>query len=84
MGFAVFQVTITERVTSDQEHHASATQRTEDAIFTPPPFQRLTGSIEQIIEDLVSCREQYGFSYIQIRDIDMEAFAPVVARLAGK
>jgi hypothetical protein len=42
------------------------------------------GSIEQIIEDMQRRREQYGFSYHVVADEDMEAFAPVVARLAGK
>jgi probable F420-dependent oxidoreductase len=42
------------------------------------------GSVEQIVEDIQRRREQYGFSYYVLADEDMETFAPVVARLAGK
>lgn len=41
-------------------------------------------STEQAIEYLQEQRRLYGFSYIQIADNQMENFAPVVARLAGK
>lgn len=41
-------------------------------------------STEQAIAYLQEQRQLYGFSYIQIADNQMENFAPVVARLAGK
>lgn len=41
----------------------------------------MVGTVEQICDDLVRRREQLGFSYIVVHDMD--AFAPVVARLAG-
>lgn len=41
----------------------------------------LVGTVDEICADLVSRRETYGFSYIVVHDMD--AFAPVVARLAG-
>jgi probable F420-dependent oxidoreductase len=44
----------------------------------------LIGSIDSICEDLERRREEYGISYICINDVYAEAFAPVVARLAGK
>ena len=47
-------------------------------------FHVLSGSTEQIAEQLLTRREHYGFSYIQVPDAHMEAFAPVVARLAGR
>jgi probable F420-dependent oxidoreductase len=43
----------------------------------------LAGSVDQIVEEISTRREQYGFSYIQVMEREMEAFAPVVARLAG-
>ncbi|MDQ3758264.1 MAG: TIGR03621 family F420-dependent LLM class oxidoreductase [Actinomycetota bacterium] len=43
----------------------------------------LVGSIDQICETLVRRREEYGFSYVVIHDGEMEAFAPIVERLAG-
>lgn len=43
----------------------------------------LVGTVDQLCDDLVRRREEYGFSYIVVHDPEMEAFAPVVARLAG-
>ena len=43
----------------------------------------LVGTVEQIVETLQQRREEYGFSYIVVHDPEMEAFAPVVAALAG-
>jgi probable F420-dependent oxidoreductase len=43
----------------------------------------LFGSAEAICEELERRRELYGFSYVTVNDIQMEEFAPVVARLAG-
>lgn len=41
----------------------------------------LVGTVDQICDDLVRRRDEFGFSYIVVHDID--AMAPVVARLAG-
>jgi probable F420-dependent oxidoreductase len=43
----------------------------------------LIGTIEQIVERLVERRERFGFSYVVVHEAEMEAFAPVVAALAG-
>jgi hypothetical protein len=43
----------------------------------------LIGTTGQIAETLVSRREEFGFSYIVVHEAEMEAFAPVVAELAG-
>ena len=43
----------------------------------------LVGTIDQIIEDLEARRERFGVSYVTVFGEDAEAFAPVVARLAG-
>ncbi len=40
------------------------------------------GTPNQIVEDMQCRREQYGFSYFVVSDTDMEAFAPIVSRLA--
>ncbi|GAC1308338.1 MAG: LLM class F420-dependent oxidoreductase [Ktedonobacteraceae bacterium] len=42
------------------------------------------GTPDQLVEDLLRRREQYGFSYFVVSDASMEAFAPVVTRLAGR
>jgi probable F420-dependent oxidoreductase len=41
------------------------------------------GTIEEICETLRQRRERYGISYLTVFERDMEAFAPVVERLAG-
>ncbi|MGI9616180.1 MAG: LLM class F420-dependent oxidoreductase [Acidimicrobiales bacterium] len=43
----------------------------------------MVGTPSQIAEDLRERREKYGFSYIVVGAEEMEAFAPVVAELAG-
>ena len=43
----------------------------------------LVGSVDQIVEGLQMRRERYGVSYIVINDDMIDAFAPVVERLAG-
>jgi probable F420-dependent oxidoreductase len=42
------------------------------------------GTVEDMCAQLVARRASLGFSYIQVADELMEAFAPVVARLAGQ
>jgi probable F420-dependent oxidoreductase len=44
----------------------------------------LVGSVEQIVEELQKRRELFGVSCIEIQEANIDAFAPVVARLAGK
>jgi probable F420-dependent oxidoreductase len=41
-------------------------------------------STEEAVADLTRQRDHYGFSYLQIQMSQMQNFAPVVARLAGK
>ncbi len=43
----------------------------------------LLGTIAEICETVRQRRERYGISYLTVFERDMEAFAPVVARLAG-
>ena len=49
-----------------------------------PPLPMLAMSTGQAITHLLEQREQYGFSYIQISQAQIENFAPIVARLTGK
>ncbi len=55
---------------------------TPEEILKSPHF--LIGSLDQVCNLLQERRERYGISHIAILDKDMEAFTPVVARLAGK
>ena len=43
----------------------------------------LVGTVDECCELLVQRREEWGVSYIALGDNEYEAFAPVVARLAG-
>ena len=53
---------------------------TEDVAGSPIA---LVGTVEQIAECLVARRERFGFSYVVVPEAELEAFAPVVAALAG-
>jgi len=44
----------------------------------------LAGTVEEICETVRQRRERYGISYLTVFDRDLEAFAPVVARLGGR
>ncbi len=43
----------------------------------------LIGSVDAICDRLIERRERFGLSYISVSDRNLDAFAPVVARLAG-
>jgi hypothetical protein len=42
------------------------------------------GSVDSIVDKLLELRERFGISYVSVFPQDTEAFAPVVARLAGR
>jgi alkanesulfonate monooxygenase SsuD/methylene tetrahydromethanopterin reductase-like flavin-dependent oxidoreductase (luciferase family) len=44
----------------------------------------LIGSVDTICDELERRRERYGISYVTVGDTAADAFAPVVARLAGR
>ncbi len=44
----------------------------------------LIGTTEQMVDDLLARRERWGISYCVVFEPFMDAFAPVIARLAGK
>jgi len=56
-----------------------------DGMLASPTF--LFGRIEQIVEDLQTRRQRFGFSYIAVGEYlqadVMERFAPAIAKLAG-
>jgi alkanesulfonate monooxygenase SsuD/methylene tetrahydromethanopterin reductase-like flavin-dependent oxidoreductase (luciferase family) len=43
----------------------------------------LVGSVDEVVEQLQKLREEYDVSYIMVIGPQIDAFAPVVARLAG-
>lgn len=52
------------------------------AVVRETPYV-LLGTVDEICETLRQRRERYGISYLTVFERDMEAFAPVVATLAG-
>lgn len=43
----------------------------------------LAGTEDEVIETLIERRQRWGLSYVVLHDADVQAFAPVVERLAG-
>ncbi len=41
------------------------------------------GSVDEVCEELVRRREEYGFSYITVGDAHLDAYLPIVERLSG-
>ena len=52
----------------------------EEALQIP---MALIGSVDEICQTLIERRQRWGFNYIVVHDAEMEAFAPVISRLAG-
>jgi probable F420-dependent oxidoreductase len=72
-------------VTDDRDAAADALSSmlgVERSFIIESPFA-LIGSTDQIIDDLRARRERWGFSYVIVGPAEIEAFAPVVATLAG-
>jgi probable F420-dependent oxidoreductase len=80
--------TICPTVEITHDRHAAADRLAADLpvsaaeVLEAPPV--LLGTIDEIVETLQQRRERYGFSYVVILEPVMEAFAPVVERLAGR
>lgn len=77
----VFVVQVTnyrEKVAAGMAPHFGLT--VEQLLASP---HCLIGNAEQISTDLLQRREQFGISYITVLKDHVDAFAPVVARLAG-
>lgn len=53
----------------------------EDVIESP---LGVAGTVASVVEQLEARRERWGFSYLVIHEPEIEAFAPVVAALAGR
>jgi alkanesulfonate monooxygenase SsuD/methylene tetrahydromethanopterin reductase-like flavin-dependent oxidoreductase (luciferase family) len=66
-----------------QGHYAQlgVTGITSDVVLANPYW--LIGSVDQVVGQVHHLRQAYGISYLMVGDYHMEAFAPVVARLAG-
>jgi probable F420-dependent oxidoreductase len=79
---------VVQQVRITDSPRAAAEELTADGWELPAdellrsPFL-LLGTVDSIVETLEERRERYGFSYVAVFEPALEAFAPVVARLAG-
>ncbi len=72
-------------VTDDRDGQVAAMAAmigVSEQMISDSPFA-LIGDVDQICDTLVTRREEYGFSYVIVGGGECDAFAPVVARLAG-
>jgi hypothetical protein len=70
---------------TNQQPPARLPQASRLRIPLPPGSIHATiGSVDHVVEELLARRARYGISYLQVFESDMEAFAPVVDRLAGQ
>lgn len=78
---AVFIVAVTDHRQGAAQGIAAKLGITPEQVLDS--LQILVGSADQIAETLLQRRERLGISYIQIGDANLEALAPVIAKLAG-
>ena len=79
----VQRVVVTDdRRQTAEELRGRWTQLTADEILQCPYV--LIGTVGQMVEDLRARLQRWGISYYVVREPDLDAFAPVVARLAGR
>ena len=76
-----FVVNVTDNRIAAAEQLASSFGFPVDDVLASPYV--LLGTRDQMIDDLRSRRERWGFSYVIVGPDDFEAFAPVVEELAG-
>ena len=81
LSVRVFMNAISDDVRGATDFIAELTQR-PTAMIAESPFA-LIGPPSKLIDDLVARRERWGFSYVLVGESELEAFAPVVAELAG-
>jgi probable F420-dependent oxidoreductase len=81
MNIRAFIVMVTEDVERALDTLAEFTGAPVDVIASSP--FALVGPPDKLIDELQERRERWGFSYVIVGQNDVDAFAPVVAALAG-
>lgn len=82
LNVRTFMVMVTDDVTHSLEAVANFAGSEPEAVNQSP--YALVGPPSKLIEDLLARRERWGFSYVIVGQSEIEAFAPVVAELAGQ
>ena len=75
-------VAVTDDTKRFTDRLASAYGVERDVVLRFPVV--LTGSVTSICDQLVERRERWGFNYFVVQGPHLDAFAPVVERLAGR
>ena len=81
MNIRAFLVMITDDVASSIETLSAFTGAPAEVIESSP--FALVGPPERVVDVLRERRDRWGFSYVIVGQDDIDAFAPVVAALAG-
>ena len=76
-----FVVVVTDDQATVAEKVGAGMGMDADTIIASP--HTMVGSAEQIIDELVEQRERWQGSYVTVQSDSIDAFAPVVAQLAG-
>ncbi|HEY8597744.1 MAG TPA: TIGR03621 family F420-dependent LLM class oxidoreductase [Thermomicrobiales bacterium] len=82
LAILIWRVAVTDTPREAAEEIARARGRTPEQVLASPYY--LVGSADAIAERLRALRERHGISHVSVMPPDVEAFAPVVARLAGR
>ena len=77
----VYDISVTDQRRGRIEEMLGEWELTEAEIANSPYV--FVGSVDQICDTLRERRERFGISYITLFEPNVEAFAPVVARLVG-
>jgi hypothetical protein len=78
----VFAVNLTENRQAAAEQIAERFEVSPAVVLDSPHL--LVGQVDQIVEELLTNRRRFGISYVTVFGDQIDAFAPVVARLAGQ
>jgi len=81
LSILVFAAVVTDDPAGEAARRGERIQMAPAAILDSPHF--LLGPREAIEERIRAARARHGLSYVVVFDESLEAFAPVVARLAG-
>lgn len=81
LGMIIWRVVVTDHPRAAAEDIAAQRGLMAEQVLDSPHF--LIGSVARIVERLLVLRERHGVSYFYVSPGDVEAFAPVVAQLAG-
>jgi probable F420-dependent oxidoreductase len=82
LSCVAFRAIVTDDFRAAAESSCDEYDLTVEQMLASPDF--LIGSVDGIVAQLQERRERYGISYIEVIEDDADAFAPVVAQLAGR